>query len=139
MSDTSSADDLAGTTGTAGTADTAGIGADGLGAGAANASDHPDLTRPSEPGSGATEADGSLGQDADVAGDALPQDAAGLGSNETDGNRGGAAEPSIEDTIEQPQGNGSFDDASEGGTPDSDEARMASDAGGSAQDAGSMS
>lgn len=43
-----------------------------------------------------------------------------------------------EHSLEQAQGNGSFDDASRDGTDDSDEARMASDAGDSGQDGGSM-
>ena len=44
-----------------------------------------------------------------------------------------------EDSLEQAKGNGSFNDASDKRTDDSDEARMASDAGDSGQDGGSMS
>ena len=43
-----------------------------------------------------------------------------------------------EHSLEQAKGNGSFDDASDDVTDDSDEARMASDAGESGQDGGSM-
>ncbi|OFE15725.1 hypothetical protein BA895_21655 [Humibacillus sp. DSM 29435] len=44
-----------------------------------------------------------------------------------------------EHSLEQAQGNGSFDDASGDDAVDGDEARMASDAGESGQDGGSMS
>ncbi len=57
------------------------------------------------------------------------------GSNASNGPR--------EHSLEQAQGNGSFDDAShdsaDDSAGDSDEARMASDAGESGQDGGSMS
>ncbi|MEP7331515.1 MAG: hypothetical protein ABI692_05435 [Terracoccus sp.] len=53
------------------------------------------------------------------------------GSNASNGPR--------EHSLEQAKGNGSFDDASDDVTDDSDEARMASDAGESGQDGGSMS
>ncbi|MDN5765242.1 MAG: hypothetical protein L0H96_16700 [Humibacillus sp.] len=43
-----------------------------------------------------------------------------------------------EDSLEQAKGNGSFDDASDDRTDDTDEARMAADAGESGQDGGSM-
>ena len=43
-----------------------------------------------------------------------------------------------EHSLEQAKGNGSFDDADDDRAPDSDEARMASDAGESGQDGGSM-
>lgn len=44
-----------------------------------------------------------------------------------------------EHSLEQAKGNGSFDDASGDDAVDGDEARMASDAGESGQDGGSMS
>lgn len=116
--------------------------ASGTGAGAVPATDHPDLARPSEPGSEATEADGSLGPAADVDPEQLPQDGSGVGVADADrGNLDGttASNGPREHSLEQAKGNGSFGDASDADASDTDEARMASDAGESGQDGGSMS
>ena len=69
-----------------------------------------------------------------------PDDSTPAGVEHSDGERGNldgsnASNGPREHSLEQAQGNGAFDDASH----DSAEARMASDAGESGQDNGSMS
>lgn len=71
------------------------------------------------------------------------RDSTPAGVEQSDADRGNmdgttASNAPREHSLEQAKGNGSFDDAADDRAPDSDEARMASDAGESGQDGGSM-